>query len=990
MGVTDEAVVEMPALGRPFQVGMLYDCRSDLLVPGVTLWRPEELKKDLNVRPQPKTDFEIIASDTIEDKASALGVSAELKASFIGGLVEVGGSAKYFKDTKKSKQQARTTLQYSTTTRYEQLSMSHLGPENVSYRTVFDQGTATHVVTAVLYGAQAFFVFDKQVSSSEDIQEIQGELQVMIKKIPLVSIEGKGSLKMDDKEKARADQFSCKFHGDFALESNPVTYEDAMKIYATLPKLLGENGEKAVPVRVWLYPLTKLDSKAARLLREISLQLIFDAQDALEQLAEVDMRCNDLMNNRIATTFPEIKTKLQQFKTMCKQHRQIFQKELARILPSIRAGGKEEQALVDIVVGIQQSPFNTQQLNAFLDMKEQEMNYVNSFLTDRSDIKLTPSQSQLQRVVLDRKLDFVLSFTFTSLWNKEPYLDNLKLWLQNKHMKKPDDAALAGSVSGQGTSKLWFQQKDIYTKARNYATSFLDFATANTSGKIGYTVTSAYDEEHPGVTIHLYEKGIEVSPSFEPPLKPLPLLIGEIKHDRIQLNFKPAAFGEAWITGYRVEYKMKKEEEEKGEKKETEEKWVVVETESKQEMFTLTGLRPNTEYMFRYASVSAPGVSLTREMKGTVKTRPVSAPGMPVPIAVGVTTIALAWESPDIIGKGSIIKEYRVEYKEAGDGGPKGKDEWLVRRTGRAQFCHVNGLSPQTPYRFQVTAVCMDGAESAPSEETRVSTVMADKSKQFTQELVKKSTLVEEGHPSLYALPLEKAKMAPDALYRRYSLGKANPQVPSKAVVLVGIPGLRKGTLINAMVNYALGVQWEDTFRFKLTQEAAEEPRSESPALVSDVYEIHYNKAFKIPFSLMLVDIPEIEDENRFQMAKHIQAVLAALGLSGGNSALIYLVGASQPEATLAQSYVLAHISHSFPEEYKLLLLVGADGQTTPFVEDFIKANFPLTYFKCNTSALLAKNANNEKNVHIFNEKSWGVYTHSMETLFSDFQFFKT
>ncbi|ETE57007.1 hypothetical protein L345_17281, partial [Ophiophagus hannah] len=120
----------------------------------------------------PGTEFSswahgLLVAANINDKASALDISASLKASFLGELVEVGGSAKYLHDTKKSKQQARVTVQYKATTKYEQLTMSHLGIQNVSYPAVFEHGTATHVVTAILYGAQAFFVFDREVSSME-------------------------------------------------------------------------------------------------------------------------------------------------------------------------------------------------------------------------------------------------------------------------------------------------------------------------------------------------------------------------------------------------------------------------------------------------------------------------------------------------------------------------------------------------------------------------------------------------------------------------------------------------------------------------------------------------------------------------------------------------------------------------------------------------------------------------------------------------------
>ncbi|XP_069059723.1 putative nuclease HARBI1 [Pleurodeles waltl] len=34
MSISDQAAIAIPALGRPFRLGMLYDCRSDELIPG--------------------------------------------------------------------------------------------------------------------------------------------------------------------------------------------------------------------------------------------------------------------------------------------------------------------------------------------------------------------------------------------------------------------------------------------------------------------------------------------------------------------------------------------------------------------------------------------------------------------------------------------------------------------------------------------------------------------------------------------------------------------------------------------------------------------------------------------------------------------------------------------------------------------------------------------------------------------------------------------
>ncbi|XP_029141141.1 uncharacterized protein LOC107293061 [Protobothrops mucrosquamatus] len=607
-----EDVMEIPALGRPFQLGMLYDCRKDALIPGITLWDHCSLQKDLTIKPQPKTESEILASDAIDDKASALDISANLKASFLGGLVEVGGSAKYLQDTKKSKQQARVTVQYKATTRYEQLTMSHLGIQNISHPAIFEQGMATHVVTAILYGAQAFFVFDREVSSTEIVKSIKGKLQATIKK--MISVGGKAAVELNKEETENILKFSCKFHGDFSLERNPVTVQDAVQVYATLPKMLGECGEKAVPVRVWLFPLTKLDTKAAKMVREISLALIFDVEKVLEELDEIQMQSNDLANNPVAESFPEIKEKIQQFKDLLKQHRQTFQKQLARVLPSIRGGGQEEGTLVDLLTSVNQSPFNGRRLREFLDTKKREINFVKSYLTILEDIDVISSQNMLEEIVLDSSNGYVVIFIFTSLHEEEPFLFTLQDWLWEQFM--PGSAKSTRSTPGMKKGMAWFEDQERTQKARQAAKSIQDFFSANQSNEtFRFVVASLPDVETPGASIYLYEDGKLVSKNFELPSKPLPFLITEVRHNSIRLKFQPAEYGKAAISSYLVEYKVAGKEN-----------WKTVRTEDTRETFLLNDLLPNTKYQIQYAACCKLGLSKFSDTTAPAKTLPSSPP----------------------------------------------------------------------------------------------------------------------------------------------------------------------------------------------------------------------------------------------------------------------------------------------------------------------------------------------------------------------------
>ncbi|KAM9163427.1 uncharacterized protein ACDP82_001186 [Pangshura tecta] len=1034
--------IEMPALGRPFQLGMLYDCRSDSLIPGITLWDLEILQNHVDTKPQSKTEFQIVASDATDDKASALNVTASLKASFLSGLVEVNGSAEYLSDTKTSKHQARVSLQYSAQTQFKQLSMSHLGHHNISYPDVFDQGTATHVVTAVLYGAQAFFVFDQDVSSSENVQDIQGKLQVIIKKIPQVSIEGEGALRMDDMEKKQTEKLNCKFYGDFALKNNPATYQDAMKTYSTLPKLLGDSGEKAVPVRVWLYPLTKLDPRAAQLVREISIELIFDVQTALDQLTELDMRCNDVVKNPIASTFPEIKRKIQQFKDLCKQHRQTFQKQLAGLLPSIRGGGKEEGALVDILTCKNQSPFNAQQLNEFLDKKEQEMTFINSYLSALKAVEVVSSQNKLDEIVLDPTNDFVVAFMFTSLHEEEPYLSDLKLCLQTQVMKNTQDPASVSSVSKK--SKLWFEEKQRKQSARKSAKSISDFAWVNKSnGKTRFVVASVPDKDNPGASIYLYEDGDLISTNYEPPSKPLPALIDGIRHDRVQLTFNPAAYGRAAISGYRAEYRIVGQEN-----------WTAVTVNNTQETFTVTGLRANTEYQFRYAAVSKPGLSESSDVSDPVKTLPTSPPGKPVTATVESSSIALTWESPSVIGDGVSIRAYKVDYKE--EAGGEQKDKWLEQRTGkRTESCAIDGLRPKTSYRFRVSAVCADGAVSAPSEEVLVPTQKKEDSNKLARSFCATRKCIRKEQPSVYVLPLKKVALDPmqGRLYKsgrpkhsgmpqggaagppeprdqrtlrshacgrstggagladppqsrlQHALGEKTHQFPNKVIMVMGATGSGKTTLINGMINYVLGVQWEDEFRFKLIHEITNRSQAQSQTSEVTVYEVNWKEGFKVAYSLTIIDTPGFGDtrgiEHDIKLTEQIQAFFSTPGAIDQIDAVCFVVQASLARLTHAQKYVFDSVLSIFGKDIKdniQILITFADGQTPPVLQAINESEVPCAkdaqgvpvHFKFNNSALFANNAGAGKDRCNFDAMFWEMGASSMEAFFKSLSSLKT
>ncbi|XP_032903422.1 uncharacterized protein LOC116989977 [Amblyraja radiata] len=945
--------LQLATLGRPFQLGMLYDCRSDALIPGITLWDLQTLQSNLDRRDQPSTEFHIIASDSMEKKANALNVSGSLKVSFLAGLVEVKGSAKYLRDTKESKQQAGVTLQYKATTRFEQLTMSHLGIQNITYPSVFDEGSATHVITAVLYGAQAFFVFDRMTSSTENTQDIQGNMEAMIKLLPQIAIQGEASLEMTEEQKSHAEKFSCTFYGDFSLKNNPTTFKDAINIYATLPNLLGPDGEHSVPITVWLYPLNKLDSKAAQLVREISVGLVNRCQDVLEQLNEAAMRCNDLMKDSVAVQFPEIGDRILQFREKCLEYKLVFQGTLARVLPSIRGGGKEEGLLADILKNREQSPFKHQALTTWLDDKAREMKVVGSYLSILKDIPVVKSESELDD--MDLATVYVVCFTFTTLHHEDLYLSEANIYLQSPTAQKMETQPPADGACTQRQSDFWFNLPSVSQQMRELSGSFLEFATANIAdGKIKFAVGSVRDDSNIGAFIYLYDRGCLENQCFVPPSQPEIPTSSRTTHDSVTLHLQPPTFGTGEIVGYKVEYRGSQQEE-----------WIILDTPDQCHSFTISGLLPHQEYHFRYRAVTKVGVSKASEIYN-VSTRPISHPGKPV--------FQDQSPSPTLSGDGPSQNEvfhYRKEYKEepsmdALDG------SWEQLQTKDRQ-CHDSSDGP----------------------------------KRIALKLLEQAQLISRGNPSIYKLNLEREVFNQSKQLVKCSLGKPTTTHKMKTIMLLGATGSGKTTLINGMINYILGVEWGDNFRYQLIQEETGKSQAESQTSSITAYHLHHQVGFNIDCSLTIIDTPGFGDTRGIsrdrQITDHIREFFTSPQGVDQIDAVCFIVQASLARLTPTQKYVFDSILSIFGKDVAeniQILLTFADGQRPPVLEALKAAQVPCSkdkkglpvHFKFNNCAIYAqrptsgdegRSDDSGEEDDDFDQMFWMMGTNSMKKFFT-------
>lgn len=582
---SDDKWVEMPALGRPFDLGMLYDCRNDKLIPGFTLWDKEKLEADIRVTAKPSCEFKMSLSESITDKCSLLEIDSSLKASFLSGLLlNIDGSAKYLSDSKASKEQARVTMKCKTVTQFKELTMNHLGKDNIKHGDVIKNGFATHIVTAIQYGAQAIFVFNKDVSKHENMSDVQGSLERTVDEITSPVIKGKWKTTNKD----TLDRCYCKFYGDCCPDQVPVTLEDARKICQEMPKFQGPNGERAVPMKVWLMPLSFFDPTAAKLVNQISLRLIVETQKIQEDFSDLESRCNNILQCESAQQFSQILQKVKTFISLCSEFNEGFQRKLAKKVPAIRGGKEDESELTEILRQKAASPFSSKSLKKWMDSCEGEVIFLNSLIEILSGIKVV--QSDMLESEIYSTPTVVCYVFYLSDSEDEPYLCALEKYLKGTQSKQQ---------WSQGVKR-----QQLFGTMKKKAELFRDIAKDKDDDSCKFLAVGLSDKNHKDLAaaIHIYKDGLKTTENFEPPSKPEDVT-AEKKDSSVILKFCPPKDGARAVTGYKVSYSVTGED-----------KWHH-QTVSQAGEVTVADLNPNKDYTFRVRAITDVGVGPAAEVK---------------------------------------------------------------------------------------------------------------------------------------------------------------------------------------------------------------------------------------------------------------------------------------------------------------------------------------------------------------------------------------
>ncbi|XP_039537229.1 uncharacterized protein LOC120485495 [Pimephales promelas] len=190
----------------------------------------------------------------------------------------------------------------------------------------------------------------------------------------------------------------------------------------------------------------------------------------------------------------------------------------------------------------------------------------------------------------------------------------------------------------------------------------------------------------------------------------------------------------------------------------------------------------------------------------------------------------------------------------------------------------------------------------------------------------------DKGPPALYRLNTERKYIdGTDKRVRQWTYGRRDRNKQNKVILMVGETGTGKTTIINTMINYLLGVKFEDQEFYQITEEDEYKDQSQSQTREITVYEAFVEES---PTSLTIIDTPGYGHTDGLEKDREIAEYLTRLFSDKDDGihyidAVCFVMKASQNRLSDRQLYIFHSVLSLFGkdiEENIVFLLTQSDG----------------------------------------------------------------
>ena len=399
-----ETIHSLPKEFRYAKVGQLFDIRRRQLVPN-RLWDEDDLAEDrLLVEESPFTNYSVSLSDTLQERMDMMGVNASITAKML--FISVSIDAKYLYRKNTSSRHTSVTARFSTTSNTKKLTSWHMKMENIKYPEVNQE--ATHVISGIKYGANAFFKFEAEYKKSQAHHEISGSLSKVVSAIP--GLKGSSSERPSILKKVKYSYF-----GDYsdprASASGDDSYEEGVSMIEAITKK--DNQHEDVPVTLFLTPLHRMNiplPQNQEAIVELSCKLQHEILALKQDMNRTEEELKSIRKSKTAECFVDFNAAV--VKTMA-----LLEGEHAKMMDYMKTNKDDEKLLAEKIDEFKTSIFGRKHSMPWIAKLLDEVDAMDAFIetTENNAITVTFDSSGTQGLSIENptsmmvlaKVDFV-------------------------------------------------------------------------------------------------------------------------------------------------------------------------------------------------------------------------------------------------------------------------------------------------------------------------------------------------------------------------------------------------------------------------------------------------------------------------------------------------------------------------------------------------------------------------------------------------------